>query len=348
MLVVSIAPKRKSTPARNPLRSGASSSTDPSPSTVRFSDDDAFKAFSENFSRRGIHSECQVILSDFADIDLPSVIHSKGWESLCDVPVTCPLVLIQEFYSNMHEIDRSVLLFFTRIRGMHIPVTPQLVADVLHVPRIEFPDYPSCERLRTVSRDELMSSFSKRPTAWGEHLFTPCRPFAKGPRFMNIVMTFVLHPLSHYNSITEPRARFLLSLLEHLTIDFPSHFILSIIDVYLDLMSRDKLIFPSAITRILHHFSVPFPSSDHFTIMCAIDYATVKCSEARFRSRQTDSATPSSHSTPSRSTPSASTPSSFGDVSLGDVMVQLQCMDAHLDTFSTELYQVNVRVGRIA
>ena len=59
----------------------------------------------------------------------------------------------------MHEIDHSVRLFFTRVRGMRIPVTPQLVADVLRVPRIEFPDYPSCERLRTVSRDELMSSF---------------------------------------------------------------------------------------------------------------------------------------------------------------------------------------------
>ena len=49
---------------------------------------------------------------------------------------------------------------------------------------------------------------------------------------MNMVMTFVLHPLSQYNSITEPRAQFLLSLLEHLIIDFPSHFILSIINVY--------------------------------------------------------------------------------------------------------------------
>ena len=29
-------------------------------------------------------------------------------------------------------------------------------------------------------------------------------------------------------------------------------------------------------------------------------------------------------------------------------MVQLQRMDARLDTLSTELYQVNVRVGRIA
>ena len=136
-----------------------------------------------------------------------------------------------------------------------------------------------------MSRDEFMSAFCERPSIWGERLFTPCRPFAKGPRFMNMVMTFVLHPFSHYKSITKPRAQFLLSLLEHLTIDFPSHFILSIIDVHLDSASHDKLIFPSAITRILHHFSVPFPSSDHFTVTCDIDYATVKRSKAQCRSQ---------------------------------------------------------------
>ena len=139
---------------------------------------------------------------------------------------------------------------------------------------------------------------------------------------MNMVMTFVLHPLSHYNSITEPRARFLLSFLEHLIIDFPSHFILSIIDVHLDSASHDKLIYPFAITRILRHFSVHFPSYDHFTVMCVIDYTTVKLSEAQFLSWQTDSAATSSCSAPSWSTPSASAPSS-SDVSLGDVMAQL-------------------------
>ena len=139
-LVVSMAPKRKSTPARNPLHFSTSSSTDHSPSTVRFCDDDAFKAFSENFSRRGIHSKRQVILSDFVDTDLPSIIHSRGWESLCDVPVTFPLVLIQKFYFNMHGINHSVPFFFTRVRGTRIPITLQLVADVLYVPKIEFPD----------------------------------------------------------------------------------------------------------------------------------------------------------------------------------------------------------------
>ena len=102
----------------------------------------------------------------------------------------------------MHRIDRSVPLFFTHVQGTHILITPQLVTDVLRVPRVEFPDYPSCERLQTVSKDELKSAFCERPSKWGECQFTYCSGFAKGPRFLNLVMTFVLHPLSYYNSIT--------------------------------------------------------------------------------------------------------------------------------------------------
>ena len=49
-----------------------------------------------------------------------------------------------------------------------------------------------------------------------------------------MVMIFVLHLLSHYNFITEPHAYFLLSLIEDLTVDFSSHFILSLIYVYKD------------------------------------------------------------------------------------------------------------------
>ena len=130
-----------------------------------------------------------------------------------------------------------------------------------------------------MSKDKLISTFCEHPSNWGECQFTCCSRFAKGPWFLNMVMTFVLPPLSHYNSITEPRARFFLSLIEGLTIDFPSHFILSIIDVFRDTKTRDKLIFPSAITRLLHHFEVRSPSSDPFPIMGAIDASTVKRSE---------------------------------------------------------------------
>ena len=50
MLVVSMALKRKSALSQNPLRSGATSSSDPTPSSIRFYDEDAQKDFSENFS----------------------------------------------------------------------------------------------------------------------------------------------------------------------------------------------------------------------------------------------------------------------------------------------------------
>ena len=97
-----------------------------------------------------------------------------------------------------------------------------------------------------------------------------------------MVMTFTLTPLSHYNFITEPHARFLLSLLKDLSIDFPSHFITSIIDVYQDTATGDKLIFPSAITRILRHFSIPILNSPYFTTMGAIDISSIQRSAAQF------------------------------------------------------------------
>ena len=123
MLVMSMAPKRKSTSSQNPLHSKALSSSDPTSSHIRFYDEDARKDFSENFSRRGVHLEHRVILLDFSDTNLSTVIHSRGWESLCDVPVTCPSMLIQEFYSNMHRIDSSIPLFSTRVRGTRVCVT---------------------------------------------------------------------------------------------------------------------------------------------------------------------------------------------------------------------------------
>ena len=111
-----MASKQKSVLSQNPLRSGAStSSSDPTPSSVWFRDEKAHKNFSENFSRWGIHSERQVILSDFSNTDLPAVIYSRGWESLCGILITCPSVIIQEFYSNMHGFDYSIPQFITRV-----------------------------------------------------------------------------------------------------------------------------------------------------------------------------------------------------------------------------------------
>ena len=159
-------------------------------------------------------------------------------------------------------------------------------------------------------------------------------------------MTIVLHPLSHYNSITKPCARFLLSFLEGLSIDFSSHFILSFIDVYKDITTRDKLIFPSAIIRLLRHFFVSYSESTHLSFMCAINATTIRQSETQLRPKQpqTETTTPPTSSASSTSIPS----SSEGGVTLEAVIAQLEHMDARLDTLTIELYQVNTHVGHIA
>ena len=110
----SMAPKQKSAPSQNPLHSEASY-YDSTPSHDKFCDDKACNDFLENSSWRGICSEYQVILLDFSNTDLPTIIYSKGWESLCGISVTCPSVIIQEFYSNMHRFEYSVPQFITRV-----------------------------------------------------------------------------------------------------------------------------------------------------------------------------------------------------------------------------------------
>ena len=116
----------KSTPTRNPLQGFESSSYDSHiPLHIRFRDEKTRKDFSENFQYHGVHLECQVILSDFAETHLTDVIRSRGWASLLKSPLRCLIVFIQEFYSNIHDIDINVPQFITTFKGTHIVVTPE-------------------------------------------------------------------------------------------------------------------------------------------------------------------------------------------------------------------------------
>ena len=94
----------------------------------------------------------------------------------------------------MHSFDYSIPHFITFVRGTHIVVTLELIFDVLHVPRESHLDYPGCPRLRTVSKDKLLSLFCETPSSWGDYQNTSCSGFAKGPRFLNMVMTFFYIP----------------------------------------------------------------------------------------------------------------------------------------------------------
>jgi len=129
---LSMAPK-KSIPLRNTISCcGFSSSYSPSIlDSMRFCDEKAKQDFYDNFSDRAIHSEPQVILSNFLDTPLPSVFNSRGWASLCEIPKRCPGVFIQEFHCNMHAIDTFVPRFTRVFRGTRIVVTPEFISEVL-------------------------------------------------------------------------------------------------------------------------------------------------------------------------------------------------------------------------
>ena len=319
-----MAPKT-SIPSKNSIHHGSSSSSFP-PDSVRFHDEKARVDFSENFSDQAIHSECQVILSGFPNTPLPVAISFRGWASLYEKPSRCPDVFIKEFYSNMHAIDTFVPLFITVFHGTRIIVTLNFISEVLHVPRVDYPDYPSYPRFTSISRDELASLFCENAMLWGGTLNFSTTKFTKGPRFLNMVITFVLTPRSHYNTITEPHALFLLSFMEGLSIDFPSHMIESIIDCYCDMATYDKLIFPSAITRILTHMHITIPPSPHFYVIGAISKESIWWSAAQLTTKrpwvEPSDAASADPSAPSSHPFSSSTPSSLSraTVSLTDIM----------------------------
>ena len=74
-------------------------------------------------------------------------------------------MIIHEFYFNMHRFNYSVPHFITHIQDTCIVVTPNLIFEVLQVPRVEFVDYPGYDHLRTVSKDELSSFFYETPSS---------------------------------------------------------------------------------------------------------------------------------------------------------------------------------------
>ena len=175
----------------------------------------------------------------------------------------------------MHAINTSIPRFTIVFRGRRIVVTLEFISKVLNFPIVNRPDYPSHHHLNSISRNEIASLFCEKAMVWGKTLNFSTTEFAKGPRILNMVMTFVLTPWSHYNTIIESHTQFLLSLWEEFSIDFPSHMIESMIDCYRDTATRDKLIFPSAITHIISNVHVTIPLSSPFYVMGAISKESI-------------------------------------------------------------------------
>ena len=143
--------------------------------------------------------------------------------------------------------------------------------------------------------------------------------------------------------------------------------IVSIIDIYQDIARHDKLIFSSAITRILTHLHVTIPSTPFLLIMVAITQGSLQKSDAQLaskakwprnestRTQQEEAAFHAAKDAAYATQPSSSSApstSSRVEASLATILDQLQHMHAdfgsRLDHLSDEMCQMNIRIGRIA
>ena len=169
---------------------------------------------------------------------------------------------------------------------------------------------------------------------------------SRQPSSLRIHGSLIWWWLLYYNTITEPCAHFLLSLMEGLSINFPSN-------CYRKTVTHDKLIFPSAIAHILTHLHVTIPPSPHFYVIGAISKKSIRRSVAQLTTKRPHveplDATPANlvalSSRPFSS--SALSSSSQAVISLADIMEKLQHMHAdfgsRLDHLSDEMCQMNTK-----
>ena len=80
----------------------------------------------------------------------------------------------------MHAIDTSIPQFITVFRSIRNVVTPELIFEVLQVPRVDRLDYLNHHHLSFISRVKLALLFYEKAMLWGGTLNFSKTEFAKG------------------------------------------------------------------------------------------------------------------------------------------------------------------------
>ena len=216
----------------------------------------------ENYhSKRRIHSEREVVPIEFVIYGLDKQIEKRSWESMCEGwPTAIPNDLIPEFYSNFLDINTTTLEFDVFLRKKKYHISPDIVAAVLKIPRVDQPGYPFIDQFVPL-RDKMMELFCGKPTAWGTKKSNPTTDFTCEARIFNLVTSHNLLPVSHRNTVGLRRAQFLYALMTGVTIDLPLVICNSFITMHQSKDASLSLIHPCAITRILTHLNMNFPAA---------------------------------------------------------------------------------------
>ena len=104
------------------------------------------------------------LLSKLSNIAVPETFQSCGLEFLCEQLTTCPLVYVQDFYSNIYIVNTFVPMFTTSVQGTCIFVTPKLISELVHVPRVAKSKHPNAPVFASLSLDALATIFCGQPS----------------------------------------------------------------------------------------------------------------------------------------------------------------------------------------
>lgn len=104
------------------------------------------------------------LLSKLSNIAVPETFQSCGLEFLCEQLTTCPLVYVQDFYSNIYIVNTFVPMFTTSVQGTCIFVTPKLISELVHVPRVAKSKHPNAPVFASLSLDALATIFYGQPS----------------------------------------------------------------------------------------------------------------------------------------------------------------------------------------
>ena len=122
-----------------------------------------------------------------------------------------------------------------------------MVVTAFKLLRVCNPEYPF-SHMSTLTNDVMMTHFCSKPMAWGFSKTITIKSFTDESRMYNLIMCFNLLLLSHRNTITQARAKFLYAFITKVSIDLPSVICKSFIEIHECEDKMSYLIYPCLIT----------------------------------------------------------------------------------------------------
>jgi hypothetical protein len=262
--------RTKQVSTSQPENPSSSTSRSPSPPTKKsktfnkqkFPTLKAAHIFENYHVNRGISYERRIDLSSLGHTSVKTEIERRGWVSICydGDPIHIPKSCIPEFYSNFVDINFKKNEFDVFFRKNKYHISPDVIATAFKLPRVSNPTYPYSPN-SAPSDNEMISYFSGMPTEWGSTKTITTKGFTPESRLYNLIMCFNILPLSHRNTVTKERAKFLYAFMKKVSIDLPSVLCKSLIEMHECEDKMTNLIYPCLITRLFTYLNIKIPST---------------------------------------------------------------------------------------